>query len=43
MSERKGKVIPCRGAKDRKGAGTSSGNVKAEVSEAEWIVQEGVQ
>ena len=25
LSERKGKVIPCRGAEDRKGAGTSSG------------------
>ena len=24
-SERKGKVIPCRGAEDRKGAGTDSG------------------
>ena len=25
LSERKGEVIPCRGTKDRKGAGTDSG------------------
>ena len=26
LSERKGKVIPCRGSEDRKGAGTNSGD-----------------
>ena len=44
---RKGKVIPCRGAEDRKRAGTNSGesgtrNLEAESVEAERRVREGV-
>ena len=35
--ERKGKVIPCRGAEDRKGAGTSSGKSGTRNLEAESI------
>ena len=39
LSERKGKVIPCRGATDRKGVETTSGksgmkNLEAETSES---------
>ena len=37
MSERKGKVIPCRWTKDRKGAGTNSGESGTRNLEAESI------
>ena len=37
LSERKGKVIPCRGAEDRKGAGTNSGKSGTRNPEAESI------
>ena len=51
LSERKGKVIPCRRTEDRKVTGTDSGtdsgksglrNWRLRVSEAEWRVREGV-
>ena len=35
LSERKGKVIPCRGAEDRKSAGTSSGKSSSKNLELE--------
>ena len=37
LSERKGKVIPCRGSEDRKGAGTNSGESGTMNQEAESI------
>ena len=37
LPERKGKVIQCRGAEDRKGAGTNSGNSGTRNLEAESI------
>ena len=37
MSERKGKVIPCREAEDRKGVGTNSGKSCARNLETESI------
>ena len=37
MSERKGKVIPCRWTENRKGAGTNSGESVARNLEAESI------
>ena len=37
LSERKGKVYPCRGAEDRKGAGTNSGKSGTRNPEAEKI------
>ena len=37
LSERKGKVIPCRGSEDRKGAGTNSGESGTRNQEAESI------
>ena len=37
LSERKGKVIPCRGTENRKGAGTNSGKSDTRNLEAESI------
>ena len=45
LSERKGKVIPGRGAEDEKGAGTNSAKCvtrRQKVSEAGQTVREGV-
>ena len=37
IAERKGKVIPCRGAKDRKGAGTNGSKPGLRNMEAECV------
>ena len=37
--ENKGKVIPCKGAEDRKGVGTNSGKSGVKNLEAEWRVR----
>ena len=47
LLEKKGKIIPCGRAKDRKGIGANSKksgrrNQMLRVSEAKWRVQEGV-